>query len=134
MAKVELFVNGTLMRGDVLHRNLDGALFISKAQTAPRYRLYSIGDIHPGMIDAVTGGVSVSGELYELDLEHLERLIAGEPPGLGVRVVELEDGERRLGIFWIAPKLPSHAIDISEYGGWRAYRARQSVESGVMNQ
>ena len=61
--RVELFVNGTLMRGDVLHQNLDGARFISDARTAPRYRLYSIGDVHPGMIDAPTAGVSVDGEV-----------------------------------------------------------------------
>jgi gamma-glutamylcyclotransferase (GGCT)/AIG2-like uncharacterized protein YtfP len=128
MLKVELFVNGTLMRGDVLHRNLDGALFISEAKTAPRYRLYSIGDVHPGMIDAEASGVSVTGELYELDLEHLERIIASEPPGLGVGVVELEGGERRLGIFWVAPELPVTAIDISEYGGWRAYRTQRSTK------
>jgi gamma-glutamylcyclotransferase (GGCT)/AIG2-like uncharacterized protein YtfP len=128
--KVELFVNGTLMRGDVLHRNLDGARFISEAQTAPRYRLYSIGDVHPGMINAETAGVSVSGELYELDLEHLERIIAGEPPGLGVAVVELAGGERRLGIFWVAAELPETAIDISEHGGWRAYRAQSAAKSG----
>jgi gamma-glutamylcyclotransferase (GGCT)/AIG2-like uncharacterized protein YtfP len=129
--KVELFVNGTLMRGDVLHRNLDGARFISEARTAPRYRLYSIGDVHPGMIDAETEGVSVSGELYELDLEHLERIIASEPPGLGVGVVELAGGERRLGIFWVASELPDTAIDISEYGGWREYRGQSSAKSGV---
>jgi len=120
---VELFVNGTLMRGDVLHGNLDGARFISEARTAPRYRLYSISDVHPGMIAAEANGVSVDGELYELDLEHLERLVENEPPGLGVGVVELADGERRLGVFWVAPELPTTAIDISEYGGWRAYRS-----------
>jgi gamma-glutamylcyclotransferase (GGCT)/AIG2-like uncharacterized protein YtfP len=127
--RVELFVNGTLMRGDVLHPNLDGARFVSDAQTAPRYRLYSIGDVHPGMIRAATAGVSVSGELYDLDLEHLERLIASEPPGLGVGVVELAGGERRLGIFWVAANLPETAIDISHYGGWRAYRAQTSAKS-----
>jgi gamma-glutamylcyclotransferase (GGCT)/AIG2-like uncharacterized protein YtfP len=128
--KVELFVNGTLMRGDALHRNLDGARFISEARTAPRYRLYSIGDVHPGMIDAESAGVSVSGEVYELDLEHLERIIASEPPGLGVGVVELAGGDRRLGIFWVALELPDTAIDISEYGGWREYRAQSLAESG----
>jgi|1186.fasta_scaffold140837_3 gamma-glutamylcyclotransferase (GGCT)/AIG2-like uncharacterized protein YtfP len=131
---VELFVNGTLMRGDVLHRNLDGARLVSEARTAPRYRLYSIGDVHPGMIDATDGGVSVRGELYELDLEHLERLIAAEPPGLGVRVVELEGGERTLGIFWVAAELPAMAIDISAYGGWRAYREHQSATEGMVHQ
>jgi gamma-glutamylcyclotransferase (GGCT)/AIG2-like uncharacterized protein YtfP len=131
---VELFVNGTLMRGDVLHRNLDGARFLSEARTAPRYRVYSIGDVHPGMIEARGEGVSVSGELYELDLEHLERVIASEPPGLGIRVVELEGGERTLGIFWVAAELPATAIDISEYGGWRAYREQQSATGGMVDQ
>jgi gamma-glutamylcyclotransferase (GGCT)/AIG2-like uncharacterized protein YtfP len=135
MSTAELFVNGTLMRGDVLHGNLDGARFISEARTAPRYRLYSIGDVHPGMIPVDDSGVSVSGEIYELDLEHLERIIAGEPPGLGIGVVELAGGERRLGVFWVAPDLPATALDISEYGGWRAYRAQQTArEKGMVGQ
>jgi gamma-glutamylcyclotransferase (GGCT)/AIG2-like uncharacterized protein YtfP len=121
---VELFVNGTLMRSEVLHRNLDGARFIAEARTADRYRLYSIGDVHPGMIHAEGAGGSFGGELYEVALEHLERIIANEPPGLGIGVVELADGERRLGIFWVAPDLPDAAIDISEFGGWREYRAQ----------
>jgi adenine/guanine/hypoxanthine permease len=128
--RVELFVNGTLMRGDILHANLEGAHFVGEAQTAPSYRLYSIGDVHPGMIPAGDGdkGVSVGGEIYELELEHLERLIAAEPPGLGVGVVELAGGERKLGIFWVASELPETAIDISRYGGWRAYRRQASAE------
>jgi gamma-glutamylcyclotransferase (GGCT)/AIG2-like uncharacterized protein YtfP len=121
---VQLFVNGTLMRGDVLHRNLDGARFVTEARTAPRYRLFSIGDVHPGMHEATgADGVSVGGEIYELDLAHLERLIAGEPAGLGIAVVELEDGTRTLGVFWVAGELPKRAIDISAYGDWRVYRA-----------
>ncbi|MBV9357638.1 MAG: glutamyl-tRNA amidotransferase, partial [Chloroflexi bacterium] len=46
---VELFVNGTLMRGLALHANLNGAEFLETVRTAPIYRLYSIGDVHPGM-------------------------------------------------------------------------------------
>jgi gamma-glutamylcyclotransferase (GGCT)/AIG2-like uncharacterized protein YtfP len=120
--RVELFVNGTLMRGDILHSNLEGARFISEARTAPRYRLFSIGDVHPGMVEAQGDGVSVAGEIYELDLEHLERLMAAEPPGLGLRVVQLATNDRRLGIFWVAPELPQSAVDISRFGGWREYR------------
>src|SRR6185437_10954671 len=63
---VELFVNGTLMRGLALHHNLDGATFLGAFRTAPRYRLYSIGDVHPGMFEVESGGVPVAGELYRL--------------------------------------------------------------------
>src|SRR2546425_3768782 len=59
-----LFVNGTLMRGLALHANLDGAEFVEEAQTAPSYRIHSIGDIHPGMYHVADGGISVPGEIY----------------------------------------------------------------------
>jgi gamma-glutamylcyclotransferase (GGCT)/AIG2-like uncharacterized protein YtfP len=131
---IHLFVNGTLMRGDVLHANLDGARFVSAAKTTPRYRLFSIGDVHPGMTPTDRGGVSVTGEIYELELGHLGRLLADEPPGLGLGVVELQGGEKMLGIFWIAPDVPSTAVDISRFGGWREYRnasAKQQESASV---
>jgi len=49
MASDLLFVNGTLMRGLALHANLEGADFVEEARTAPIYRIFSIGDVHPGM-------------------------------------------------------------------------------------
>ena len=63
---VELFVNGTLMRGLALHHNLEGATFLGAFRTAPVYRLYSIGDVHPGMFEVETGGISVAGEMYRM--------------------------------------------------------------------
>ena len=62
----ELFVNGTLMRGLKLHANLEGATFLGEFRTAPRYRIFSIGDVHPGMFAVEEGevGISVPGELY----------------------------------------------------------------------
>jgi gamma-glutamylcyclotransferase (GGCT)/AIG2-like uncharacterized protein YtfP len=122
-SRVSLFVNGTLMRGEPLHGNLAGATFIGPARTAPRYRLFTVRDRHPAMIPAGAGlGVSVSGELYELDLAQLQHVLDHEPPGLGLGVIELEEGIRTLGILWTAPGMPELAIDISSYGGWRAYR------------
>jgi gamma-glutamylcyclotransferase (GGCT)/AIG2-like uncharacterized protein YtfP len=129
--RVELFVNGTLMRGDVLHGNLEGADFVGEAQTAPRYRLFSIADVHPGMILAQSDGVAVAGEIYRLELEHLEQLVIAEPPGLGIGVVELASGDRTLGVFWVAPELPDTAADISHFGGWRAYRQSTATASEV---
>lgn len=48
---VELFVNGTLMRGMPLHKNLQGVEFLGEFHTQPLYRLYSIDDVHPGMFE-----------------------------------------------------------------------------------
>ncbi|MGY1633737.1 hypothetical protein ACI784_18700 [Geodermatophilus sp. SYSU D01186] len=44
-----LFVNGTLMRGLDLHADLTGAELLEETATAPRYRLHSSRDEHPGM-------------------------------------------------------------------------------------
>src|SRR5262249_10842646 len=77
---IELFVNGTLMRGLALHHNLDGAEFVGAFRTAPNYRLYSIGDVHPGMFEVEAGGVSVAGEIYRMTDEIWRRVEAGEAP------------------------------------------------------
>jgi AIG2-like family. len=116
-----LFVNGTLMRGLALHANLDGAMFLEEARTAPTYRLHSIGDRHPGMFWVQIGGVSVSGELYLLSDEVLERVLAGEPPGVYVGSVELADGRLVPGVLIDPARLRATDDDISAYGGWRAY-------------
>jgi Gamma-glutamyl cyclotransferase, AIG2-like len=131
-ALVSLFVNGTLMRGEPLHLNLAEAHFIGAARTAPRYRLLSVRDAHPAMIPAGTaGGVAVSGELYELDLAQLERVLGQEPSGLGLGVVELESGDLTLGILWTASGLPALASDVSAFGGWREYRAAIGRHGGT---
>ncbi len=47
MSDIKLAVNGTLMRGLELNKNLleVGATFIKEATTETAYRLFSIGDI-----------------------------------------------------------------------------------------
>ncbi len=118
-----LFVNGTLMRGLKLNANLDGATFLGEFRTAPRYRLHSIGDVHPGMYEVETGGISVPGELYDLPDEVWERVEAGEPPGLYRGPVELEDGREVPGILYPREMAAGIHPDISAYGGWREYWA-----------
>jgi adenine/guanine/hypoxanthine permease len=111
------------MRGEPLHGNLAAARFIGPARTAPRYRLLSVRDLHPAMIPAgASPGAAITGELYELDLVQLQHVLDHEPPGLGLGVVELEDGSRTMGILWTAQNMPEPATDISAYGGWREYR------------
>src|SRR5262249_60831693 len=89
---IELFVNGTLMRGLALHHNLDGAEFVGAFRTAPKYRLYSNGDVHPGMFEVEAGGVSVAGEMYRMTDEIWRRVEAGEAAPLYPRGGQLVGG------------------------------------------
>ena len=112
-----LFVNGTLMRGLKLHANLAGATFVGEFRTAPKYRVYSIGDIHPGMFEVAEGGISVPGELYELPDEVWQRVHAGEPPNLYRGPVELADGRVVPGILFPREIAEAGHRDITEFGG-----------------
>ena len=117
---VELFVNGTLMRGLKLHANLDGAEFLGEFRTAPHYRIFSIGDVHPGMFRVNKGGISVPGEFYRLPDEVWVAVEAGEPPGLYKGPVELDDGRWVDGILFPEEMTAGHR-EITSWGGWRAY-------------
>ena len=99
---VDLFVNGTLMRGLALHANLAGADFLEVCQTAPSYRLYSIGDVHPGMFEVDEGGVTVAGEMYRVPDDVLERSKPASRPNLYRGPVRLSDGRLVDGILYPA--------------------------------
>jgi AGZA family xanthine/uracil permease-like MFS transporter len=116
-----LFVNGTLMRGLGLHDNLAGAEFVAAVRTAPRYRLYSINDVHPGMHEVDDGGVAVEGELYRVPEDVWRRVEAGEPEHLYRGPVHLEDGRVVSGILFPREHIGPEHRDISEHGGWRRY-------------
>ena len=124
----ELFVNGTLMRGLALNDNLDGAEFLGEAVTEPVYRMYSIGDVHPGMFEVAEGGVAVMGEVYLVPDDVWARVEAGEPPNLYRGEIKLADGRRPFGILYPRELAEGNHHDISEYGDWRAFMADASAE------
>lgn len=116
-----LFVNGTLMRGLGLHHNLDGAEFLGEVRTAPRYRMHSISDVHPGMYEVDEGGVAVEGELYRVPEDVWRRVEAGEPEHLYRGPVQLEDGRVVGGILYPRERIRPEHQDISAHRGWRRY-------------
>ena len=120
---IELFVNGTLMRGLTLHKNLDGANFLGEFHTLPIYRLYSIDDIHPGMFEVEEGGVSVAGEMYSMSDEIFQRVKNGEPSGLYFGDVKLNNARTVKGVLFPRETAESNYKDISNFGDWRAYIA-----------
>jgi gamma-glutamylcyclotransferase (GGCT)/AIG2-like uncharacterized protein YtfP len=127
---IELFVNGTLMRGLALHGNLAGAQFLGAARTVPAYRLYSIDDRHPGMFEVAEGGVAVAGEVYLVPDEVWRRVEAGEPPNLYCGPVRLADGRVIQGILYPRELAEGRHRDISEFGDWRAYMATRQQGGG----
>jgi len=120
---VVLFVNGTLMRGLALHHNLEGATFLGAFRTAPHYRLYSINDIHPGMFEVESGGISVAGEMYRMSDDIWRRVEAGEPPHLYRGPVRLSDDRVVDGILFPRSLAEGRHKDISQFGDWRNYIA-----------
>jgi hypothetical protein len=129
MTTVPLFVNGGGMRGGEVHYSIEGLPFLGEARTAPRYRFFSVRDEFPGLWPVDEGGVSIAGELYDVPLDVIrDRFIPAEPPELELGVVELDDGSSALVVVVRANVYASGEglKDISEYGGWRAYRASMS--------
>ena len=119
-----LAVNGTLMRGLELNPNMiaAGAQFVREDRTIPAYRLFSIGDRHPGMVRVANGGVSVAVEVWSVPAQGLGSILLKEPAGLCIGKVSLISGEETLGVL-AEPILCEGHRDISEFGGWREYCA-----------
>lgn len=89
-----IFVYGTLKRGDVRAYLLEGQRFVGDIKTAPRYKLFNTGE-YPALVEADTlgvAGVSIVGELWEVDDDCLARLDIEEGVDEGLyqrRAIEL---------------------------------------------
>jgi gamma-glutamylcyclotransferase (GGCT)/AIG2-like uncharacterized protein YtfP len=80
----QIFVYGSLKRGYRLHHLLQGQPFLGTASTCPLYRLHDLGE-YPGLV-ASASGVSVRGEVYEVDDGCLQQLDAAEGVDEGLYV------------------------------------------------
>lgn len=118
----ELAVNGTLMRGLELNDNLQqvGAVFGSEIETAPIYRLWSIGDRHPAMMRVSAGGRSIELEIWSVPVAGLAKILQQEPAGLCIGKIKLADNREVLGVLG-EPFLCEGQPEITKFGGWRNY-------------
>jgi hypothetical protein len=123
-----LAVNGTLMRGLELNHNMlaAGGVFVREDRTDACYRIWSIGDRHPGMIRVTSGGVAVSLEVWRLPMAGLGGLLLSEPAGLSIGKVVLADGSEVLGVL-AEPWLLEGQKEITDKGGWREYTGHRHV-------
>lgn len=122
MDKITLAVNGTLMWGFALNKNLLdlNAEFVSEARTSPKYRMWSIQDEYPAMLRDEKEGKKIDVELWKLSPDALVSILQKEPPGLCIGKVELENGNVVLGVLG-EPNIVTGQKEITEFGGWRQY-------------
>ncbi len=79
----KIFVYGTLKRGGSNTHYLAGQRFVGEARTEPKYRMYGL-DGFPGLVEVGTGGLSVKGEIWEVDAPCLSELDRLEGVGEGL--------------------------------------------------
>jgi gamma-glutamylaminecyclotransferase len=105
---------------------LDGASFVEAAQTAPRYRLFSL-DGFPVLVEDAAQGRSLGVQIWEVADDLWQRIVESEPPEMTAAQIELEDG--RLVQTLVGPLAwleDAGAVEVSEYGSWKAYREAES--------
>jgi gamma-glutamylaminecyclotransferase len=137
-----VFICGSALRGQPDHVNLRSATFVGEAKTAPQYRLHAVKDgWHPGIYkitgkitNKITGestsgtekeGISIPGELYELTAEQYDYLVSTEPPDMYPAEVTLANGESAIAMLYPQKLIEENNWpDISEIGGWAAYKAQ----------
>ena len=121
---MRFFICGSALRGQPDHNNLGDAKFLGEARTAPRYRLHSVRDEHPGIYEVAEDGISIAGELYEFTDEQHKHLLATEPPDLYEAPIVLDDGSSVNAMIYPRELIEQRGFkDISHHGGWAAFKA-----------
>ena len=126
-----VFICGSALRGQPDHQNLQSATFVGEAKTAPKYRLHAVKDgWHPGIYEvtdeAEVEGISIPGEIYELTPEQYDYLVSTEPPDMYPAEVTLADGGSAIAMLYPKALIDEGGWpDISNIGGWAAYKAQQ---------
>ena len=121
-----VFICGSALRGQPDHGNLQGADFLGDASTIAAYRIHSVKDgWHPGIYQVDANGVSIPGELYRLTADRYEYLVSTEPPHMYPATISLEGGGTATAMFYPEALVQEFVWpDISDQGGWIAYKDR----------
>lgn len=123
---VRLAVVGAHLTGQPLNSQLLalGARLVRTTRTAPSYRLHALRTTppKPGLERVDQDGAAIEAEIWELPPEGLGALTAQLPHPMTLGRVDLADGTTAPG-FLCEPYALHGAADITEHGGWRAYRA-----------
>ena len=120
-------LSGLPLNGEL--RALGGRL-LQTVRTAPDYRLYVLAaamPAKPGLLRVAPGqGAAIEVEVWALPVSAFGRFVDGVPSPLSIGTVGLADGRCVKG-FLVEAAATVGARDISGFGGWRAFLAREHM-------
>ncbi|QYK43601.1 MAG: allophanate hydrolase [Paracoccaceae bacterium] len=126
---IPILVVGAHLSGMPLNGELTGpgGVLVGAATTAPGYRLYALpGTVpaKPGMIlDPAFSGPGIAVELWALPPAAFGAFAARIPAPLGLGKVTLSDGRAFPGFLCEAHAV-ADAVEVTSFGGWRAWLAQ----------
>lgn len=126
VAVVGAHLEGMPLHGELVAR---GARLVARTATAASYRLYRLaGDtvVRPGLVRVSAGGAPIEVEVYDLPSAEIGAFLRVVPAPLAIGRVELASGAWVHGFLCEGVALAG-ALDITDFGGWRAY-----VAAGVL--
>ena len=98
------------------------------------YRLLRVGDVLPvpALVRVDTGGSAIEVETWVLPSAGLGEILAAAADSVCLGRVLLADGTSEIGFVADATVLADPtAVDITAYGGWRAYLAAESMDQNT---
>jgi allophanate hydrolase len=126
---IPLAVVGAHLTGMPLNHELTGpgGLKLAETTTAPGYRLYALPattPAKPGLVrDPAYAGPGIAVEVWALPAAAFGSFVAHIPAPLGIGRLTLADGSEVSGFLCEAHAVQG-AVEISAFGGWRAWRDR----------
>jgi allophanate hydrolase len=133
-AEVAIAVVGAHLSGMPLNNELRamGGRLLERTATAPHYRLYALSGTKPakpGLLRVKNGaGAAIEVEVWALSESAFGRFVAAGPPPLSIGTLELKD-ERSVKGFLVEAEAVADARDISSFGGWRAFTAKEKASA-----
>lgn len=131
---IKLAVVGAHLRGQPLHWQLEKvqAVYLETTTTSADYKLYALPTLKPGAVakpglrrvdpEVEGGATTIELEVYAIPIEQFGNFIAMVPSPLAIGTVETVQGELLKGFLCEeAGYTTKGAVDISSYGGWKAY-------------
>ena len=132
--RILIAVVGAHLSGEPLNHQLTerGGRLVRKTKTAPSYQLFALPGTSPPKPGLVRVGCetgrSIEVEVWDMPLSGFGGFINGIPSPLTIGTVHLSDGRVAKG-FLCEEVAVRGALNISEFGGWKAYLKSLAISS-----